>query len=81
VLQRFQTGDIDAAGVLLLPLLPNLKAVEPPIRGGLCADLFRQVSYISYASATQTKTTNEHGIDILDAKGQKEGEALPFPSC
>jgi hypothetical protein len=73
VFERFRTGDKDAAGVLLLPLLTNLKAVEPPLKGGLCAELFRQV-----ANESRKRTNTINRSDVSNSARPGEAEKLPF---
>jgi hypothetical protein len=78
VFERFRTGDKDAAGVILLPLLTRLKAVEPPIKGGLCASLFQRIAHESHDLAMQAQTPPGGNLDVskLDVTG--EVSRLPF---
>jgi hypothetical protein len=74
VLERFLTGDKDAAGIILLPLLTKLRAVEPPIKGGLCAELFRQVAH----ELLKANMIEADRADDLSPSEQASSTALPF---
>jgi hypothetical protein len=75
VFDKFQAGDQDAAAVILLPLLNNLKAVEPPIAGGLCSELFTQVARESYVL---TSVMEDVGVHTEHQRRDQTLEALPF---
>jgi hypothetical protein len=79
VFERFRTGDQDAAGLILLPLLIRLKAVEPPIEGGLCAGLFRQVALETRRSNVRAHFSREgESLHIADRQEMHNRDDLPF---
>jgi hypothetical protein len=78
VFERFRTGDQDAAGIILLPLLTSLKAVNPPIKGGLCSELFRKVARVSQSlSLARCGKDTEAGRPSV-REPDDESKKLPF---
>jgi hypothetical protein len=78
VFQRFCTGDKDAAGIILLPLLKNLRAVNPPIKGGLCAELFRRVACESRHLGLPECSSDIDDYDSCELIVD-HSDTLPFP--
>jgi hypothetical protein len=78
VFDKYQAGDQDAAALILLPLLTKLKAVEPPIRGGLCSELFSQVARESSVSITSPPTMERTSVHTEHQKEEQRSGKLPF---
>jgi hypothetical protein len=78
VFERCRTGDQDAAGIILLPLLTRLKAVSPPIRGRLCSELFRQVAQKSQALSTTMRDTSTGERRSFARELEDDSKKMPF---